>query len=423
MHLLSIDQLERVKSYVYRGADTSPTYKYFLSPWAEFCVENFIPVWMAPNLITLTGLFATVTATSFVLVYDPLLIGNGPRWLPLLTSICIFAYQTLDNMDGKQARRTGTSSPLGLLFDHGCDSINSTLCAIPMSAALATGWNVKLFFALWCGTVPFYFQTWEEYYTENMELPAFNGPSDGLCIAVIMCWISFIFGPQIWQQVCFKHTYHLLRFIMFQSMKTIQFSLQAIVDTIGLHVNNNSYMKPYVDNITPFTVMTLIVIIVGIITARMSVMKALVVIKNRNIPITTPIIELLPFLVFFSCSFFYVLLSEIAITNHPVISILLIGSIFVEITMHIMLAHISTSLIYPWRRVSVIFIILLAIFAALKGVSSPQELKLSYYFQCIEESYLLYMFTIFSVILTGTKIYMVRKSSYFLPLNYLLSKL
>ncbi len=27
----------------------------------------------------------------------------------------------LDEMDGKQARRTGNSSPLGLIFDHGCD--------------------------------------------------------------------------------------------------------------------------------------------------------------------------------------------------------------------------------------------------------------------------------------------------------------
>ncbi len=29
----------------------------------------------------------------------------------------------LDNMDGKQARRTGTSSPLGMMFDHGCDAL------------------------------------------------------------------------------------------------------------------------------------------------------------------------------------------------------------------------------------------------------------------------------------------------------------
>ena len=33
--------------------------------------------------------------------------------------------QSLDAIDGKQARRTGTSSPLGELFDHGCDSLST----------------------------------------------------------------------------------------------------------------------------------------------------------------------------------------------------------------------------------------------------------------------------------------------------------
>jgi ethanolaminephosphotransferase len=33
----------------------------------------------------------------------------------------------LDAVDGKQARRTNQSSPLGQLFDHGCDAINSSL--------------------------------------------------------------------------------------------------------------------------------------------------------------------------------------------------------------------------------------------------------------------------------------------------------
>lgn len=31
----------------------------------------------------------------------------------------IFTYQTMDNLDGKQARRTGSSSALGEVFDHG----------------------------------------------------------------------------------------------------------------------------------------------------------------------------------------------------------------------------------------------------------------------------------------------------------------
>jgi len=33
-------------------------------------------------------------------------------------------YQSLDAIDGKQARRTGTSGPLGEMFDHGvCFSV------------------------------------------------------------------------------------------------------------------------------------------------------------------------------------------------------------------------------------------------------------------------------------------------------------
>jgi phosphatidylglycerophosphate synthase len=33
--------------------------------------------------------------------------------------IGLFIYQSLDAIDGKQARRTGQSGPLGELFDHG----------------------------------------------------------------------------------------------------------------------------------------------------------------------------------------------------------------------------------------------------------------------------------------------------------------
>jgi len=41
------------------------------------------------------------------------------------TALGIFVYQSLDAIDGKQARRTNTASPLGELFDHGCDSVSA----------------------------------------------------------------------------------------------------------------------------------------------------------------------------------------------------------------------------------------------------------------------------------------------------------
>lgn len=49
-----------------------------------------------------------------------------PAWAHVFCALGLFIYQTLDAIDGKQARRTGTSSPLGELFDHGCDSISSS---------------------------------------------------------------------------------------------------------------------------------------------------------------------------------------------------------------------------------------------------------------------------------------------------------
>ena len=42
-----------------------------------------------------------------------------------MTGLGLFIYQSLDAIDGKQARRTNTSTPLGELFDHGCDSVSA----------------------------------------------------------------------------------------------------------------------------------------------------------------------------------------------------------------------------------------------------------------------------------------------------------
>jgi ethanolaminephosphotransferase len=45
---------------------------------------------------------------------------------------------TLDGIDGKQARRTGTSTPLGELFDHGLDSYSSLFIMIYIFSLFGT---------------------------------------------------------------------------------------------------------------------------------------------------------------------------------------------------------------------------------------------------------------------------------------------
>lgn len=49
-------------------------------------------------------------------------LGAAPRWVYAMGGLAVAVYANLDSIDGKQARRTGSSSPLGQLFDHGIDA-------------------------------------------------------------------------------------------------------------------------------------------------------------------------------------------------------------------------------------------------------------------------------------------------------------
>ncbi len=60
-----------------------------------------------------------------------------PGWAFLLAAVGLFVYQGLDAIDGKQARRTGSASPLGELFDHGCDS-----CSQGSHSVMVDGYDV-----------------------------------------------------------------------------------------------------------------------------------------------------------------------------------------------------------------------------------------------------------------------------------------
>ena len=47
------ENLKNLKDYKYVGEDKSLSYKYVLSPLAQFCVDYLTPIWMAPNLVNL----------------------------------------------------------------------------------------------------------------------------------------------------------------------------------------------------------------------------------------------------------------------------------------------------------------------------------------------------------------------------------
>lgn len=108
----------------------------------------------------------------FGVAKDKILANDCPQsWLFYSWAIGLWFYQSLDSIDGKQARRTGTSGPLGEMFDHGCDAINTTLEVLLCAAAMNLGqswWTVASQVATLAN---FYLTTWEEYHTGVRPLP------------------------------------------------------------------------------------------------------------------------------------------------------------------------------------------------------------------------------------------------------------
>lgn len=78
-----------------------------------------------------------------------------------------------DGIDGKQARRTGTSGPLGELFDHGVDSYSAALIPIYMFSIFGTDAisPTRMHFVTWNVFLNFFLTHFEKYNTGVMYLP------------------------------------------------------------------------------------------------------------------------------------------------------------------------------------------------------------------------------------------------------------
>ena len=177
---LSQQKLENLKYFKYKCTDDSLLYNKCMSPCLNKLV-HYLPVWLAPNLITIISLSFNIIA-SFISWSD----GGFDFSLKLTRSTCFIigffqlVYQLLDNIDGKQARRTGNSTPFGMLMDHGCDVFTNILTAYNLSKLLIVGndgyFSFSVFFGLILG---FYMMTYEEYKLGEMHFPAINGTDEG----------------------------------------------------------------------------------------------------------------------------------------------------------------------------------------------------------------------------------------------------
>ncbi|OLY81969.1 putative CDP-alcohol phosphatidyltransferase class-I family protein 3 [Smittium mucronatum] len=266
------ESLKNLKLYKYSAVDKSYLTKYVLSHYWNWAVTLF-PLWMA--------------------------FGLG-MWL----------YSTFDNVDGKQARRTNSSSPLGELFDHGCDALNCTVGVIVQAAAFGTGISMTTLFMAFLTTTTFYLTTWEEYHTGTMYLGYVNGPTEFIVLAVLACFMSGIFGPQIWSTEIVS-ILPFMESILPTGMSLIQFLLAITFFLVIFVVGGDSIRHAYQAS------------------------------KNNDTPFMPKLLQFIPFFILISSCYLWVSTSKIILAhNHLILFLLTAGTAFGRITSKIILAHL-----------------------------------------------------------------------------------
>lgn len=166
---LSRHQLKRLEEHRYQSAGRSLLEPLMQGYW-EWLVGR-VPSWIAPNLITIIGLLINICTTILLVFYCPTATEQAPLWAYIACACGLFIYQSLDAIDGKQARRTNSSSPLGELFDHGCDSLSTVFVVLGTCIAVQLGTNPDwMFFVASLAHSCFIVHTGKHTFLEHCDL-------------------------------------------------------------------------------------------------------------------------------------------------------------------------------------------------------------------------------------------------------------
>ncbi|XP_067135767.1 choline/ethanolaminephosphotransferase 1-like isoform X2 [Centruroides vittatus] len=194
--ILTPTQLKKLSNHEYSALGLTLLDPY-VQPYWNWIVEKF-PIWFAPNLMTILGLLINVVTSLLLVYFSPDARQEAPRWSFFLCALGLFIYQTLDACDGKQARRTKTSTPLGELFDHGCDSLSTVFVSLGVCIAVQLGtYPAWMFFQCFTAITLFYCAHWQTYVSGILRFGKFDVTEAQFSIMVVHI-ISAIFGPTIW---------------------------------------------------------------------------------------------------------------------------------------------------------------------------------------------------------------------------------
>ncbi|XP_068094469.1 ethanolaminephosphotransferase 1-like [Hyperolius riggenbachi] len=213
---ITSEQLAGFDKYKYSAVDTNPLSVYVMQHvWSR--VVQIVPLWIAPNILTFSG-FLMVLFNYIQLSYcdwDYTASGTGnqhiPNWIWISAALGNFLAYALDSIDGKHARRTQSSSPLGELFDHGLDSWTASI--FPLSLFSIFGCDsgeagltpMKMYLVTSVVLFTFMLSHWEKYNTGVLFLPwAYDISQLSMTMVYLL---TAIVGVDAFHKPIFPHVY------------------------------------------------------------------------------------------------------------------------------------------------------------------------------------------------------------------------
>jgi phosphatidylglycerophosphate synthase len=206
--------------------------------------------------------------------------------------------------DGKQARRTGTSSPLGELFDHGCDSISMVFVTLSTVAAVHySNFPLIMFIEVFVCFALFYCSHWQAYISGTLHFGMID-VTEAHYSVILVHVVTFFNGPQIWSTKVFGQ-FELWYFIIVLTIVAGFFLIKNFVNTIRKGGSGKN---------------------------------------GSTIAGTSVIAPVLPFLFVVLSSYIIATKSKTGIfENHPMLYLMAFGILFAKITNKLVVAHLSKS--------------------------------------------------------------------------------
>lgn len=185
------NEKDNISRYKYLSVDNSISTKYMLNFWKY--LQTFFPSYVAPNVISLTGLLFTIYAWYLTHQF----YNDSPFYIGLASILCVFIYVNLDSIDGIHARMTKNGSPIGELVDHGCDSISVVFLSLALCNVLEITDLTSQWYIVGLSSLPFQFTHIKTLIHGHLEFGKFTGPVEILVYVCVFIYLKLLHFPLV----------------------------------------------------------------------------------------------------------------------------------------------------------------------------------------------------------------------------------